>query len=73
MLLIYQNGLQPDYPLVEDLGNLGILGNSNEPLLQKALQIIGVNKTSNNYKNLKTFMDVQCHDALESEMYTEIK
>ncbi|MBC7523410.1 MAG: peptidase S41 [Flavobacterium sp.] len=69
----YQNGLQPNYLLVEDLGNLGILGNSNEPLLQKALQIIGVNKTSNNYKNLKTFIDVQCHDALESEMYKEIK
>jgi C-terminal processing protease CtpA/Prc len=39
----YQNGLQPNYLLREDLGNLSQLGNVNEPLLSKALGIISGN------------------------------
>jgi len=33
----YTNGLLPDFPLKENLGNLGVLGNENEPLLQLAI------------------------------------
>jgi hypothetical protein len=33
----YTDGLTPDIPLAEDISNLGVLGNMNEPLLAKAL------------------------------------
>ncbi len=70
----YQNGLQPNYPLVEDLGNLGILGNQDEPLLQKALQVISANKQNiNNNNTIKTFCDVPQTDSIENQMFTEIK
>ncbi|MEO0902846.1 MAG: S41 family peptidase, partial [Bacteroidota bacterium] len=36
----YTDGLAPDITLEEDLTNLGILGNANEPLLARALQEI---------------------------------
>ncbi len=38
----YTAGLLPDFPLKEDLENLGVLGDQNEPLLAKAIaQITG--------------------------------
>lgn len=36
----YTDGLIPDIPLKEDYGNLGILGDLNEPLLARAIQEI---------------------------------
>ena len=36
----YTGGLQPDILLKEDYGNLGILGDENEPLLARAIQAI---------------------------------
>ncbi|MFS4418320.1 S41 family peptidase [Maribacter sp. 2307ULW6-5] len=36
----YTDGLTPDIPLKEDLANLGILGEANEPLLARAIQEI---------------------------------
>ncbi len=36
----YTNGFAPDIELQEDLGNLGVLGDPNEPLLARALQEI---------------------------------
>lgn len=36
----YTDGLQPDIDLKEDLENLGILGDQNEPLLARAIQEI---------------------------------
>jgi len=36
----YTNGLQPDIFVEEDYGNLGILGEENEPLLARAIQEI---------------------------------
>ena len=36
----FTSGLQPDYELKEDYGNLGILGEQNEPLLAKAIEVI---------------------------------
>tara|TARA_R110002051_G_scaffold56046_5_gene103884 strand:- start:2162 stop:3631 length:1470 start_codon:yes stop_codon:yes gene_type:complete len=36
----FTSGLQPDIPLKEDYGNLGILGDLNEPLLAKAIEAI---------------------------------
>lgn len=38
-----QGGLQPDIPISEDLGQMGVIGSPNEPLLRAALDdIIGV-------------------------------
>ncbi|XLS27873.1 S41 family peptidase [Flavobacteriaceae bacterium M23B6Z8] len=37
----YTSGLVPDISLDEDLANLGVLGDENEPLLARALQEIG--------------------------------
>ena len=36
----YSEGLQPNVPLSEVLSNLGVLGEPNEPLLEKALGVI---------------------------------
>jgi len=36
----YTSGIQPDIVLEEDFGNLGVLGDPNEPLLARALQSI---------------------------------
>ena len=36
----FTSGLQPDYELKEDYSNLGILGEENEPLLAKAIELI---------------------------------
>ena len=36
----YTDGLVPDIQQKEDLGNLGILGDANEPLLARAIQVI---------------------------------
>ncbi|WP_116769325.1 S41 family peptidase [Maribacter litoralis] len=36
----FTSGLQPDYELKEDYSNLGIIGEENEPLLAKAIEVI---------------------------------
>ncbi|WP_424000564.1 S41 family peptidase [Maribacter sp. IgM3_T14_3] len=36
----FTSGLVPDHPLQEDYSNLGILGEQNEPLLAKAIELI---------------------------------
>ncbi|WP_282180099.1 S41 family peptidase [Maribacter stanieri] len=36
----FTSGLQPDHELLEDYSNLGILGEENEPLLAKAIELI---------------------------------
>ena len=38
----FENGLQSDYRLLEDVANLGILGEIDEPLLEKTLEAMGV-------------------------------
>ena len=38
----FENGLQPDYRLKEDIINLGTLGEIDEPLLEKTLEVMGV-------------------------------
>lgn len=44
----YVDGLVPDIELPEDITNLGVLGNENEPLLARAIQeITGVSGKSN--------------------------
>ena len=38
----FENGLQPDYPLLEVITNLGTLGEIDEPLLEKTLEVMGI-------------------------------
>ena len=61
----YQNGISPTTLLVEDLGNLGQLGNISEPLLAAALEKIrsGARLASPSFK---TFKDVSDSDLIEN-------
>jgi C-terminal processing protease CtpA/Prc len=74
----YQQGLPADILLQEDLENLGILGDSNEPLLQKALQKISLGGKFKETKATPTFQSLEFSDSkkmqpLQSEMYSEFK
>ncbi len=46
----YTSGLVPDIELPEDLGNLGVLGDPNEPLLARALQEITGKVAKRNFR-----------------------
>ncbi len=54
----YANGLIPNISLPEELGNFGVLGDTDEPLLQKALGVISGKVLVTNAlssKNTRTF------------------
>jgi len=65
----YTDGIDPEIKLKEDLENLGILGDQNEPLLAKAIEeITGISgKRNNNY--VGTPIDVM----INSKMFTPLK
>jgi len=70
----YTNGLQPDYFLKENLGNMGILGNPNEPLLSTAITTIvggGRKMPKQPEKTFTTFEDTQTINRLKTEMYLD--
>lgn len=68
----YQAGLLPDFNLSEDLGNMGILGDSNEPLLRKALDLIGLRRSANQQPNVRVFENVPVNfDNFNTDMYKE--
>ena len=74
----YQQGIAADVFLQEDLENLGILGDINEPLLQKALQQIALGGKFKETKATPTFQSLEFSDSkkiqpLQSEMYSEFK
>lgn len=46
----YSNGLIPDIELGEDAGNLGVLGNADEPLLARAIQEINGLSAKRNFE-----------------------
>jgi len=71
----YQTGLLSDYLFLEDYGNLGVLGNSNEPLLNQALTTIsnGGRISQHNVKVFEHFSDSKSMEPLRSEMYVELK
>lgn len=69
-----ENGLLPDHELPEDLGNLGILGNPNEPLLSTAIGIITADgrKIRRRPENQFThFEDSKSIDGLRNQMYVD--
>lgn len=68
----YINGLPPNILLKENLGNLGILGNPSEPLLNAAINsIIGAGKSirQENFNSFNDFIDNQSINRLKNEMY----
>ena len=70
----YVNGLNPDVSQVEDIENLGVLGETSDPLLNTALNYVIINgrfsiqQPSFNYAKLE---EKTLHQLLDEEMYIE--
>ncbi|MEC7265435.1 MAG: S41 family peptidase [Bacteroidota bacterium] len=70
----YTNGLNPDIPLDEDLTNLGVLGDVNEPLLARALQEIsgvGAKKDFTVQMKAESFTSSRIQTPLKDNMYLD--
>lgn len=70
----YQNGLTPTTPFVENLGNLGVLGDATEPLLSTAIaQITGVGRRTMQHpdKVYEHFKDRKSMQRFGTEMYID--
>ena len=70
----YTNGLEPNFTLKENYGNLGVLGNSDEPLLNLAINTIigsGRNVPSHRLRNFELLQDTRTFTRLKSEMYID--
>ena len=70
----YQNGINPTNVMPEDLGNLGQLGSTTEPLLSATLTFIanGGRFAQPNYLIFDDFKDQKSIEGrFESEMYLE--
>jgi len=65
----YTSGLVPDFELREDLTNMGVLGDQNEPLLARAIELITGNISS------KTSFEAQVpiQEFTNSKMFTPTK
>ena len=53
----YQQGLQPTFSQIENLGDLGVLGNPDEPLLSTAINQILANGKQSQQQNVINFQD----------------
>jgi carboxyl-terminal processing protease len=72
----YVNGLEPTIELKEDFGNLGVLGDSDEPLLNLAINtIVGSGRPApqNRIRNFDALQDNRTIARLKSEMYVDSK
>ena len=70
----YQTGLVPTVSQVENLGNLGVLGDLTEPLLQTALNYIQVNgRLSQQQPAFDTFISVPDIAPIVNEMYLKLE
>lgn len=70
----YQDGISPNIPFIENLANLGVLGEDTEPLLSIALSYINTNGRINLYTDAKVFehiTDSKNIDGIEKGMYLE--
>lgn len=70
----YTSGIQPNTLLPENLTNLGVLGDVNEPLLQEAInQIIASGRRPPQVPSVieRDFTDAKAIHPLRSEMYIE--
>ncbi|MGV3697485.1 S41 family peptidase [Flavobacterium sp.] len=71
----YTTGIAPPVIFPEDLENLGVLGDVNEPYLSAAInQIIGGGRMSSSSTTInRDFIDAKSINPLRSEMYVEVK
>jgi len=70
----YTNGLEPNIALKENFGNMGILGNVDEPLLNQAINAIigsGRNVPSHRERNFEALQDTRNITRLKNEMYLD--
>ncbi|MEZ4808857.1 MAG: S41 family peptidase [Allomuricauda sp.] len=70
----YTSGLVPDIVLEEDLTNLGVLGDPNEPLLAKAIEeITGISGKRDFTVQMpaKSFTSSRVHTPLKDNMYLD--
>jgi carboxyl-terminal processing protease len=70
----YFGGLNPTYSLKEDLADLGVLGNSSEPLLSTAIgKITGTAKMvkTNKGKVFEYFEDAKSINGVQNQMYVD--
>lgn len=70
----YDDGLIPSVTLSEDVGNLGVLGDENEPLLAEAIaQIEGLNRVSraSQVQELKSVGDRSKFSPYKNRMYVD--
>lgn len=69
----YVNGLEPDQVLAENFGNLGVLGDADEPLLNAAIERIagGGRMSPQPAKTFKAIKDQRLVPQLKNEMYLE--
>src|SRR5690606_27261812 len=70
----YTSGLMPDIELPEDITNLGVLGDVNEPLLARALQeISGVSAKMDFTVEMaaESFTSSRLHTPLKDNMYLD--
>ncbi|RIV42094.1 S41 family peptidase [Flagellimonas pelagia] len=70
----YTSGLVPDIALDEDLTNLGVLGDVNEPLLARALQEIsgvGAKKDFTVQMSAKSFTSSRLQTPMKDNMYLD--
>ncbi|UQD57599.1 S41 family peptidase [Flavobacterium sp. K5-23] len=70
----YFNGLEPTFALKENIGNLGVLGNSTEPLLSTAIgKITGTTKMimKSPEKDFDYFKDTKSINGVLNQMYIE--
>ncbi|NND51332.1 MAG: carboxyl-terminal protease [Flavobacteriaceae bacterium] len=69
----YDNGLAPDITLEEDISNLGVLGDVNEPLLAAALdEIAGLSRSTINFiEPVELLGDNNNFVPFSKEMYIE--
>jgi len=69
------NGLAPDVSQIEDLGNLGVLGDATEPLLSTALNYVDTNgrfAAPTEPEKFIPFKDNSRKEVLKTEMYIEL-
>ena len=74
----FENGLQPDHSLQEDLANMGVLGEIDEPLLEKTLEVMGIlppksekNQFSvfkNRFEKMPSLQDAVMHTEIPAKM-----
>jgi carboxyl-terminal processing protease len=70
----YTNGLQPNIPQLEDLNDLGVLGETSDPLLNTALNHVDINgrfSVKQPQHNFRYFEDVKSLNPFGNEMYLE--